>query len=181
MISKILIGLLILVSGFLTYIAFQPSNYFIVREIKIIAPTEAIFPWINSSKKNSQWMPWADIDPKMLTTYSGPEEGVGAISSWTSEGQLGVGSATIIESIPNQLVRTKLEYKKPMEMSQIADISITQSGNESIVKWSVQGQNNFIGRVFCFFMNMEKTVGGYFEQGLNKLKSTVESEKIASP
>ena len=36
-------------------------------------------------------MPWPEIDPKMVTTVSGPEEGVGAKSSWVSEGQMGVG------------------------------------------------------------------------------------------
>ncbi len=40
--------------------------------------------------------------------------------------------------------------------------------------WKVDGQNNFVGRLMCIFMNMDKMVGGMFEKGLAKLKTTVE-------
>ncbi len=177
MLVKILVGLVVIVGAIFIYAAVQPKDYRISREITINAPAEVIFPWINNSKKTSEWMPWASMDPQMTMTYVGPEEGVGAGSKWNSEGKMGVGSATVTESVPNQLVKTKLEYTKPFEGIQFAQIAIASEGTASKVKWSVEGENNIIGRVFCLFMNMDKMIGGSFEQGLSALKTKVEAAK----
>ena len=59
-------------------------------------------------------------------------------------------------------------------MKQTAEISLRPSGDHSIVKWSVTGHSQFIGRFMCIFMNMDKMVGGSFEQGLAKLKVIAE-------
>jgi hypothetical protein len=37
------------------------------------------------------------------------------------------------------------------------------------------GQNNFVARAICLFMNQDKMVGGYFEKGLENLKAVVEA------
>ncbi|MES2963888.1 MAG: SRPBCC family protein, partial [Bdellovibrionota bacterium] len=116
-----------------------------------------------------------EVDPQATMVYEGPDEGVGAKASWDSTGQLGTGSATIVETIPNQRVRIQLAYTKPMEMVQTSDYIIEPSGEESKVTWRVEGKNSFIGRVMCLFMNMDKMVGGMFEKGLSNLKSVVES------
>lgn len=176
MMVKILIGVLAVLGIFLGYVFFQPSDFKISREILIHAPPQAIFPYINNSKKANDWMPWAESDPQIQMTFSGPEEGVGSTSSWQSPGQMGVGKAVVIESIPNQTVKTQLTYTKPMEMTQLADVSLSATTEGTIVRWLVTGQNTFIGRVFCVFMDMDKMVGSQFEKGLNKLKNQVEGK-----
>jgi hypothetical protein len=37
------------------------------------------------------------------------------------------------------------------------------------------GNNNFIAKAFCLFMNMDKMIGGQFENGLADLKSVAEA------
>jgi len=174
MFVKILVGLAVIIGSVLIYAAVQPKDYLISREITVAASPDQVFPWINNAKKMNEWMPWFAVDPSIVMTYQGPEEGVGAVSAWNSQGQMGVGKATIVQSIPNQLVQTQLEYTKPFEGTQIADIAITPTAAGSLVKWSVKGENKFIGRLMCIFMNMDKMVGGSFEQGLAQLKSKVE-------
>lgn len=174
MIKKIVLAIVVLVVGIIGYASFQPAEYLIYRDVAISAPAEKIFPFLNSSKAMNEWMPWVEVDPKMKMTYEGPDSGVGAKSSWQSEGQMGVGSATIVESVPNQKVVTRLEYEKPFKGIQTSELVITGSGNQSLVRWSVQGKNNLVGRVMCLFMNMDKMVGGSFEKGLKQLKSNVE-------
>jgi hypothetical protein len=41
----------------------------------------------------------------------------------------------------------------------------------------MSGKNNFIGKAFCLFMNMDKMIGGQFEKGLTDMKAVVESGK----
>ena len=173
-----LIGILsflgFLIIGLLVYVAMQPSEMNISRELFIKATPHALFPYINNSKKSNEWMPWAESDPLVQMVYSGPEEGLGATSSWDSPGKMGTGKAVVVESVSNILVKTKLTYTKPMVMSQLAEITLSPTTDGTVVRWSVTGKNTFIGRLFCLFMNMDKMVGGQFEKGLRKLKNRVE-------
>lgn len=159
---------------FLIYVANQPAEMSIQRELMIKAPVEAIFPLINNSRKANDWMPWAEVDPNVKMIFSGPDEGIGSKSAWDSSGQMGTGHAVVIESIVNRSVKTQLTYTKPMAMSQLAEVSLTPSGEGTVVRWSVVGENTFIGKFFGVVMNMDKIVGGQFEKGLANLKATVE-------
>ncbi len=70
---------------------------------------------------------------------------------------------TITESRPSELILIKLEFVKPFEATSTA------------VTWSMSGENNFIARAVCLFMDVDKTVGGDFEKGLAQMKSVVEA------
>jgi hypothetical protein len=164
-----------LAAAAVVYAAIKPAEYTIYRETAVQAPASKIFPLINNARAAERWMPWSEIDPAVQMTYSGPEEGVGSKASWNSAGKMGVGSSTISESVPGQLVRFDLEYVKPFAMTQKAEITIRPDGAANVVRWSVSGKNAFIGRLMSLFMNMDKMVGGSFEKGLSKLKGLAES------
>lgn len=174
MLKKIIGAIGLIIVAILVAAALQPADYTVSREISIKAPAEKIFPYLNNSKLAEQWGPWMEIDPSTKMQYSGPDSGPGSRADWTSDGQMGVGSATITESVPNQKVVMKLAYTKPMAMTQDAEYNLRTEGAESVVTWKVQGKNTFPGRVMCMFMNMDKMVGGMFEKGLSKLKTLVE-------
>jgi uncharacterized protein YndB with AHSA1/START domain len=174
MLKKIGIIVLAILAVFLGYVALQPSHYEISRQTTIHAPAEKIFPYLNSSKLAEQWGPWLEVDPQAKMTYSGPDQGVGSRSSWESTGHLGFGSATITESEPNRRVALALEYTKPMPMSQYSEYILQNTGPATTVIWKVQGENSFMGRLMCVFMNMDKMVGSMFEKGLLNLKTLVE-------
>jgi uncharacterized protein YndB with AHSA1/START domain len=176
MIKKIILvlGMILVV---LIVIAFlKPEEYQIKREVIIDVKPEAVFPYLISMKKADQWMPWKEIDPKVETSYEGPEEGVGSISSWNSPGSMGTGKAEVIAVTENQLVKTKITYTKPMQMSQDSEFILTPIGETTQMTWIVRGKQPFFARLMCviLFMNMDKYVGGMFEKGLNNLKLSVE-------
>ncbi len=43
------------------------------------------------------------------------------------------------------------------------------------MEWSLAGTNNFVAKAVHLFMNMDKMVGGQFEDGLAQLKSVAEA------
>jgi hypothetical protein len=174
MITRIGFGIAGILVAFLGYVAVQPEDYEIKREIAINAAADKVFPYLNSSKLAEKWGPWLEVDPEAKMTYTGPDDGVGSKASWDGGKQLGTGSATIVESIPNQKVGIKLEYVKPMNMTQDSQYLISENGGQTVVTWKVQGKNTFMGRLMCVFMNMDKMVGGMFEKGLSNLKNLVE-------
>lgn len=175
MTKKILLGVGVLIAAILVFAALKPAHYRVSREIVIYASPEAIFPFINDAKKMDEWNPWVDVDPTVKMEYSGPAEGVGATSSWKDAKQMGTGSATVVESVPGKLVKTKLVYTKPFKMEQMAQFDLEMSPEGTLVRWSVEGESNFIGRIFCLFQDMDKMIGGTFDKGLAKLRQTVEA------
>lgn len=175
MAKKIGIGFAAVVVLFLGYVAMMPSDYLITRDITINAPAEKIFPHLNNQKLAEKWGPWLEVDPQAKMNYSGPDEGVGAKADWDTNGQLGTGSATIVESVPNERVAIDLAYTRPMTMSQYAEYLVKAEGDKSVVTWRVKGKNTFVGRIMCVFFDMDKMVGGMFEKGLSNLKRIVES------
>lgn len=177
MLIKILIVVIVIIGGFFAYVAVKPSAYNISREVVISATPETLFPFINNSKKMNDWMPWQESDPGVKIHYTGPDEGVGSKSSWDSTGKMGVGTAVVVESNPVRSVKTRITYTKPMEMSQLSEMSLTPVEEGTKVKWSVDGHNGFIFRLVGVFVNVDKMVGGEFEKGLAKLKNTVETSK----
>jgi uncharacterized protein YndB with AHSA1/START domain len=176
MFLKISLAVAVAVAAFLIYVAAKDPNYQVSREILIQAPAEKIFPYVNNSKKMNDWNPWMELDPKAKVSFSGPDEGVGTKTSWADGEKLGTGSATVVEAETNKRVRTQLEYRKPFEMTQFAEISIHPEAGGSRVTWSVGGNNSFIGRLMCTLsrMSMDDMVGKTFEKGLQKLKNRVE-------
>lgn len=182
MVIKILIAAVVVIAGFLVYVAMQPSEFKISREIRINASAEAIFPHANSSKKMAAWNPWMKVDPQMKSEFSGPEEGVGATTTWDGNKEVGAGTATVIESQAPNLVRTRLAYKKPFTSESIAEVSLRSEDSQTVVTWSNSGKTPFVMKVMCaLFFNMDKMIGGIFEKGLTDLKTIVESQATAAP
>ena len=81
---------------------------------------------------------------------------------------------TIAESRPGELVRIKLEFFKPFAAVNDTVFSFKPSGEGTTVTWTMSGKNNFISKAMCLFVDMDKMVGGMFEQGLAQMKTVVE-------
>lgn len=174
MFIKILIAIAVIVIVFLIIASLQPSQYRVERSQTINAPVAAIFPHINDLQKAAVWSPWLKMDPTAKTAYSGPASGVGASSTWEGK-EIGAGRQTIIEIQPDTLVRLKLEFVKPMAGVATVDFTLKSSNNQTTVTWSIYGENNFMAKAFCLFMNQDKMIGVPFEKGLADLKTLVET------
>jgi Polyketide cyclase / dehydrase and lipid transport len=130
---------------------------------------------VNDFHNWEAWSPWAKLDPAAKATFEGPSTGTGAIFKWTGNKEVGEGSMTITESRPSDLIRIKLEFLRPFEATNSAEFTFKPEGNRTAVTWSMEGKNNFIAKAVCLFMNMDKMVGGQFEQGLAQMKAVVEA------
>src|SRR5947207_10067276 len=179
MIKKILLGIVIVVVVLVAVIAIlaalQPAHYRIERSATINAPASVVFAQVNDFHKWEAWSPWAKIDPAMKQTYEGAPSGTGAIYTWAGNNKVGEGRMTLTESRSNDLIRIKLEFLKPFASTCVTEFSFKPEGNQTVVVWSMTGENNFIAKAVCLFMNMDKTVGGDFEQGLAQMKAVVEA------
>jgi hypothetical protein len=116
------------------------------------------------------------MDPAMKKTFEGAESGVGAKYSWSGNGNVGEGRMTIEESKPYELVRTKLEFIKPFEITNTTTFTFKSEGENVSVTWKMQGTNGSLGKAFSVFMDMDGMVGTDFEKGLAAMKTLAEAE-----
>src|SRR6266508_2067828 len=82
---KIVLVVLLLPIVLLLVSFFLPSKYRVVRDEVIMAPSEAIYPWLAQLRKWPEWTVWnTNYDATLACNYSGPAEGAGAEMSWTA-------------------------------------------------------------------------------------------------
>ena len=175
MLNIILILVAIAVIIFVIAATMQPTDFHISRTDKINAPASAVFAHVNDLHQWDAWSPWAKLDPNAKNSFEGSAAGVGAVMRWAGNNKVGQGSMTILESRPDEFIRFKLEFLKPMAATNTAEFSFTSEDDQTTVTWCMYGKNNFMGKAMGLIMNCDKMVGGQFEQGLAALKTVVEA------
>ena len=173
--------LAVLLIGIGGIVAMQPDEFRIVRSTTINAPPEAAFGLVDDFHKWDAWSPWAKIDPNVKNTFEGPARGQGSVFKWSGDDKVGEGSMVIIESLPAQRVRLTLTFIRPFPGVNDVDFAFKPGAGQTQVTWAMAGRNNFVGKAFCMFMNMDKMVGGDFEKGLASMKQAAEESVKASP
>ena len=175
MLTKILIGLVVVVAVFAGVVALQPSDFRVVRSATISAPPAAVFSQVNDFHKWEAWSPWAKKDPAARNTFEGAPSGTGAVFTWAGNREVGEGRMTLTESLPPELIRIRMDFVKPFAGTNMVQFTFRPEGSQTVVTWSMAGRNNFIAKAFCLFMNMDKMVGGEFEKGLAQMKVIAEA------
>jgi len=175
MVLKIVVALVAVIAAFAAFVALQPSEYRVARSATIAAPAPEVFAQVNDFHKWEAWSPWAKLDPAMKQAYEGALAGNGAVYTWSGNSEVGEGRMTITDSHPNDSIKIKLEFMKPFAATNATDFTFTPQANQTSVKWTMSGDNNFMGKAFGLFMNMDKMVGGDFEKGLAQMKSVAET------
>ena len=167
-------ALAVIVVVFLVVVAIQPSHFRVVRSASISASPAAVFAQVNDFRKWEAWSPWAKKDPAARNWFEGPSEGTGSVFAWSGNSEVGEGRMTILESRPSDLIRIKLDFLKPFESTATTEYTFKPEGNQTVMTWSMTGEKNFMSKAVCMFMNMDKMVGGDFEQAMANIKAVTE-------
>jgi hypothetical protein len=156
-------------------VALHPFEFRIARAATISAPLQSVFAQVNDFRKWVEWSPWEKLDPAMKRTYEGPPAGEGAVYAWSGNGDVGEGRTTITESRPCELIKMRLDFLRPFEVTNQVEFAFRPEANGTAVTWSMSGRNGFLCKAVGLFMNMDRMVGGQFEKGLAQLKAVVEA------
>jgi hypothetical protein len=162
-----------LIAVLLFFVSRQPAEFKVTRSMAMKASPSTVFAHVNDLGKWQAWSPWARMEPDAATTYDGPMAGLNASMSWVGK-KTGEGRMTIIDSVPDSLIKFRLDFKKPMQATNIAEFTFTPQGDQTNVTWTMTGTNSFMGKLIGLVLNCEKMVGGQFMQGLSNLRTIVE-------
>jgi hypothetical protein len=63
--------------------ALLPRQWRVERSIRVEAPPERVLPFVANLRRWQDWAVWTKtMDPKLVNTWGGPDEGVGARWQW---------------------------------------------------------------------------------------------------
>ena len=176
MLKKIGIAVGALVGLLLIVVATRPADFTVQRSAVIAAPAATVHALVNDFHRWADWSPWDKMDPAMKKTIEGPPSGPGAKYAWSGNDKVGEGRMTIVDSRPGASVEIKLEFLKPFAATNQTIFTFQPEGTGTRVQWTMNGHNDFMGKAFTLFMDMDGMVGPDFEKGLASMKGLAEGE-----
>jgi len=162
------------VAAILIYASTRPDSFRVERSTAINAPPEKIFPYIERLTRWAEWSPYEGRDPAMKRADSGAASGKGAVYEWDGNDQVGKCRMEIVDSTPPHKVVIKLDFLKPFEGHNTAELTVQPKGGQTIVTWAMYGPSTFMTKLVGTFMDMDEMIGRDFAAGLAKLKTIVE-------
>ncbi len=150
----------------------MPDHAETSQHISIRAKAQTAFRQVNSLKNWQKWSPFELGDTNMVSSYEGPEQGVGSKHVWTSK-TMGDGSMVIISSQPYKMIQSELDFGSSGKA--LDEWTFTPKGDSVVVSWSlkVSELSYPFGKYFGFFL--ESLMKPMQEKGLQKLKEVVEA------
>lgn len=173
MLKIAIIAVLVLIAGFLLFVATRPDTFRVERSVGIQASPEKILPLINDFHRWEEWSPWEKVDPAVKRSYSGPASGVGAIYEWSGNKDLGSGRIEIVESSPSKVVMN-IDFITPIEAHNKVEFTLVARGNATVVTEAMYGTSNFLSKGMHLFFNMDKMIGEKYEEGFASMKAIAE-------
>ena len=167
----ILVGFLILL---ILLALFAPKKYDMSRSITINRSVEEVYEYLRQTKNQDYWSPWKQKDPNMKQEYFGTDGEVGFIARWEGNKDVGVGEQEIKKLTKNERIDTELRFFKPWKAVSDAYFIIEGKGSSTEVVWGFSGINKAPLNIMMLFMNMDKSVGKDFNEGLASLKEIME-------
>jgi uncharacterized protein YndB with AHSA1/START domain len=174
MLKKAAIGLGAVVAGILVFAATRPDSFRVERSIQIAAPPESIYPLLSDFREWKRWSPWEELDPDMQRTFSGADEGNGAVYAWDGNRKAGEGRMEIIQAVPEEHLSIALTFIRPFESHNTAEFTLVPNPEGTEVRWTMHGPAPYVTRLMTVFLSMDRLIGPDFERGLAELKRTTE-------
>ncbi len=185
MVKKILLTIVVFIAvafAVVMGLAMQkPDEMRIERKGTTAASPATVYAIVNDFHRFPEWSPWEKLDPNMKSDYSGPATGVGSSYHWAGNDKAGEGRMTIVEAVPDSRVDMRLEFIKPFADTCTTVFALAPNGTGTEVTWTMLGRYNMVSKVMCVFMDMDKMVGGQFEEGLASLARVAEATPPAAP
>ncbi|HEY5677484.1 MAG TPA: SRPBCC family protein [Myxococcales bacterium] len=180
MLKKIGLGIVALIAIFAIVVASRPSHYKVARSTLVLAPSSAVYARVADFHGWDKWSPWEKLDPGMQKVFSGADGAPGAAYAWKGNDKVGEGRMTLLEARPAEALDIRLEFVKPFASVCATGFRFAPQGSGTQVTWTMEGDNDFLGKAFSLFLDMDKMIGGDFERGLGSLKALAEADRPAA-
>ena len=174
MLKSIAIAVVVGIAAVLVFAATKRDDFRVQRSIVVKAAPERILPLIVDFRRWSEWSPYEKLDPAMKRVHAGAPSGVGAIYEWEGNSKAGAGRMEIKEVQAPSKVTIQLDFLKPVEGRNVAEFALEPRAGGTEVIWSMRGPSPYLMKLMGIFVNLDRMIGGDFENGLSNLKAVAE-------
>jgi effector-binding domain-containing protein/uncharacterized protein YndB with AHSA1/START domain len=169
----ILIILVVVIGGFVIWMALTDGKFDVKRNVMIDATPELVYAEVSDLSTWPEWGVWFEKDSTMTSKFYEQTQGQGAYYTW--EGKDGKGRLEIVEADPGKSMKTKIDFEGMGSSNGYWTFEPMEGG--TMLTWGMSGEMPFFFRFMA--AGMDKYVGPDFETGLNNLKELLESRKPA--
>ena len=150
-----------------------PRQIHVERTATLAAPPAVVYAQFNGFRQFNKWSPWAELDPKTVYTFDGPETGAGAHMTWKSAMKnVGAGEQRITEALRNEYVKTDIHFGD-QGLAQ-SEARFARAGAGTRVTWIFTSDLGGNPIVHYFGLMIPGGVGRDYDRGLSRLKTLVE-------
>jgi hypothetical protein len=158
-ILEVAIAILLTVLLFVIIALFLPASQRVERSIELTNPTSQISDALKHFRLFTRWQQLTAQDPRALFRLEGPEFGEGAKIAWTSQRpEVGNGSLTITEVIPEESVRMAMENDwRGSNKRSTFKMEFNPRTNATTLRWIIEVDYGWdlIGRYAGLYLNGE--------------------------
>lgn len=172
MLAYVVIAVLVLLAALFGYAATRPDAFRVERGIMIKAAPASVHALIANFHLWGTWSPWEKLDPTMKKTFSGADNGLGAIYAWEGNRKAGSGRMEIIAATPTTIT-IQLDFFRPFKARNTAEFTLIDKGSATYVAWAMYGPCPYISKLMGIFFSMDKLIGKDFESGLVNLRNAL--------
>ncbi len=175
-IAIVVAGIVVIgIVGVVMVAAQRPKILRIERSMTTTASADHLYAIISDLHRWPEWSPWHKYDPNMTMSYTGGIGEVGATFAWEGNKQVGSGKNTILGVEPGKQIEFRLEMYSPFPATNRVYWRIDELNEMRRFTWAMECDHaKLMPRVMTLFMDMDKMVGGAFEEGLTSLKAIAE-------
>ena len=176
---EIVIAAAILVGALLLLAASRPSSFRVHRTTLIQARPETVYAILQDFRKFGAWSPWEKLDPAMTKTCSG--QGQGAVYEWEGNRKAGAGRMEITAAVAPSRITIQLDFFRPIKNRNLTEFILEGQDHATLVTWTMEGPQSFIGKMMGLFVNLERMIGSDFEAGLANLRDLAQGDGDTEP
>lgn len=172
--ARALAVLIALVALFGVIGIFLPERAHVERSIVIDAAPTTVFALVDGFRSFDEWSPWLAEDNRARYERSGPDFGVGARLTFSSQSpQIGSGYLEVVGSEPYRAVRVHLDFGSREVAEMLFRVEPVESGAQ--LTWEVDSVfgRHLISRYFGLLY--DSWIGADLESGLVELAKLAES------
>jgi uncharacterized protein YndB with AHSA1/START domain len=161
-----------------------PTRQTIERTTTINAPANIVYDYLTKLENFNQVTVWNKRDSTVKYSKTGTDGTTGAAFAWDGDIAIsGKGKMTITALEPNKKITHALEFTYPKKGSANSVFLLNEANGTTTVTWTFEMNTPRPWNIFNLFYSMDEEMGGDFDEGLVRLKKTMEpaDATVAAP
>ena len=178
MLKKLLLFVLVIIALPFVVALFVDKTYSVTTQVIIDKPVTQVFAYVKQLKNQDNFSVWAQMDPAMEKHYRGTDGTVGFVAGWQSDKEdVGAGEQEIMRIDEGKRIDYELRFFRPFESTDLAFMETQAlSANQTQVIWGFDGHLDYPMNLMFLFMDFEGMISNDLNQGLNQLKTVLETQ-----